>query len=50
MQVDANPSQKHEVNLVAIRAKIAVGLDQAKRGELFEGEIALAEIFGNSDT
>lgn len=38
--------QEHQANLTHIRAKIATGLDQARRGELVDGEGALDEIFG----
>ncbi len=41
--------QERQANLAHIRAKIAAGLDQAKRGELADGESALDEIFGPTD-
>jgi antitoxin ParD1/3/4 len=42
--------QERQANLAHIRARIAVGLDQAKRGELVDGEAAFDEIFGPPDS
>jgi predicted transcriptional regulator len=39
--------QKRE-NLSQVRAKIAEGLEQARRGELIDGEQAFDEIFGDN--
>jgi antitoxin ParD1/3/4 len=38
--------QEHQANMTHIRAKIAEGLDQARRGELVDGEVVFDEIFG----
>ncbi len=42
--------QEQQANLVSIRAKIALGLDQAKRGDLVDGEGVFDEIFGPIDS
>ena len=39
--------QERQTNLAQIRSKIAAGLDQARRGELLDGEGAFDEIFGS---
>ena len=36
--------QDHETALEAVRQKIALGLEQAKRGELLDGEEVMAEL------
>jgi antitoxin ParD1/3/4 len=40
--------QEHDANLRDVRAKIAIGLNQAKRGELVDGDEAFDEIFGEN--
>jgi antitoxin ParD1/3/4 len=42
--------QERQANLSHIRDKIAVGLNQAKRGELADGEGIFDEIFGPIDS
>jgi antitoxin ParD1/3/4 len=42
--------QDRQANLADIRTKIAVGLDQARRGELVDGEGVFDEIFGPIDS
>lgn len=42
--------QERQGNLAHIRARIAVGLDQARRGELVKGESTFDEIFGPVDS
>ena len=42
--------QERQANLTSIRAKIAMGLDQAKRGDLVDGEGVFDEIFGPIDS
>lgn len=38
--------RRRQAKLANLRAKIAVGLDQARRGELVDGEEVFDEIFG----
>lgn len=42
--------QERQANMGHLRAMIAQGLDQARRGELLDGEGVLDEIFGSEDT
>ncbi|MGA2439772.1 MAG: type II toxin-antitoxin system ParD family antitoxin [Tepidisphaeraceae bacterium] len=42
--------QEHQANLAQVRAKIAVGLDQARRGELVDGEVVFDEVFGPAES
>jgi antitoxin ParD1/3/4 len=41
--------QDRQGDLADIRAKVAVGLEQARRGELLDGEGVFDEIFGSFD-
>jgi antitoxin ParD1/3/4 len=41
--------QQQQENLTNVRAKIALGLEQAKRGELLDGEKVFDEIFPSSN-
>jgi antitoxin ParD1/3/4 len=50
VQAGLNLLKEREANLAAVRAKIAVGLEQARRGELLDGETVFDEIFGPRDS
>jgi antitoxin ParD1/3/4 len=42
--------EERQANLAHIRDKIAIGLDQARRGELLDGDGVFDEIFGPADS
>lgn len=41
--------QEQQQRLTNIRAQIALGLEQARRGEFSDGDVVLDEIFGRTD-
>lgn len=46
VQAGLNLLRRRQAKLAEVREKIAIGLEQARRGELLDGEEVFDEIFG----